>query len=82
MAKGIRHVELRMFLVREKYLEGNIILQYMEGNILPVDQLTKVGTQKQFIKFREEVLGLRILSPKYKEKYIIIQEKDMEDVED
>lgn len=74
MAKGIRHVELRMFLVREQYLEGNILLNYMEGSILPVDQLTKVGSEQQFNKFRVEVLGLRLLAKRYKEKHSIQEE--------
>jgi hypothetical protein len=60
-AKGIRHVQLRMFYVREKYLEGNITLDYLEGNNLPVDQLTKIGTSDQFYKFRRDVLGLALL---------------------
>ncbi len=62
VAKGIRHVELRMYYLREKYLEGNVILHYMEGKNLPVDQLTKIGSYNQFYKFREEVMGLRLWS--------------------
>ena len=60
VAKGIRHVELRMYYLREKYLEGNVVLHYMEGKNLPVDQMTKIGSHNQFYKFREDVLGLRL----------------------
>lgn len=60
VAKGVRHVELRMYYVREKFNEGNIDIQYEAGATLPVDQLTKIGTAEKFFKFRQEVLGLKL----------------------
>ncbi len=60
VAQGIRHVELRMYYVREKYQEGNIIIDYEAGESLAVDQMTKVGTQDKFNKFRKDVLGLEL----------------------
>ena len=60
MAKGIRHVQLRMFYIREKYAEGKINLEYMSGETIPVDQLTKIGSKEKFLKFRDNILGLQL----------------------
>ena len=68
-AKGIRHVELRMYYVREKYLEGNIALQYMSGETLPVDQMTKIGSKAKFLNFRDKIMGLGLLSDEEKKIY-------------
>lgn len=60
MAKGIRHVELRQYYVREKYLEGRVLVTYMAGQDIPADQLTKIGSKEQFIVFRNDVMGLKL----------------------
>lgn len=60
-ARGVRHMELRMWYIRESYKKGNMIFQYMPGTEIPVDQLTKVGTADQFQTFRNNILGLNLL---------------------
>lgn len=60
MAKGIRHVQLRMFYTRECYDEGKILSDYMSGEVIPVDQLTKIGTKESFQNFRQDILGLTL----------------------
>ncbi len=62
LAKGIRHVELRMFYAREKYLEGNILVKYMKSENLPADQMTKLGSKHSFLQFRKLILGLGLLT--------------------
>ena len=62
VAKGVRHMELRMWYVREKYMQGNIALDYMEGTVIPADKLTKLGNTVSHKKFTEDILGLRLLS--------------------
>jgi hypothetical protein len=60
-AKGVRHMELRMWYIREQYAMGNIDMHYMEGTILPADRLTKPSTKPQHIEFRIVAMGLRLL---------------------
>jgi hypothetical protein len=69
LAKGVRHVELRMFYVREKYMEGNILLRYMRSQELPADQMTKLGSKQSFIEFRHNILGLSLLHGEYLSSY-------------
>eukprot|EP01038_Epipyxis_sp_PR26KG_P018206 gene18206-25611_t len=61
VAKGVRHMELRMWYVREQYQKGNIILNYMPGEIIPTDKLTKLGTTEEHKIFRDNILGLNLL---------------------
>eukprot|EP01038_Epipyxis_sp_PR26KG_P014340 gene14340-19232_t len=61
---GVRHMELRMWYVRgEQYQKkGNIIiLNYMPGEIIPTDKLTKLGTTEEHKIFRDNMLGLNLL---------------------
>ena len=61
VAKGVRHMELRMWYVREQYQKGQIILDYMPGEIIPTDKLTKLGTVMEHEIFRDNILGLKLL---------------------
>jgi hypothetical protein len=61
VAKGVRHMELRMWFVREKYKQGGVALDYMEGVRIPADKLTKLGNRASHAAFRKEVLGLGLL---------------------
>jgi hypothetical protein len=61
VAKGVRHMELRMWYVREQYQKGQIILDYMPGEIIPTDKLTKLGTVTEHEIFRDNILGLKLL---------------------
>ena len=60
-AKGVRHMELRMWYTREKYQEGKFIFNFMSGKEIPADQLTKVGSKEEFLTFRDNILGLKLL---------------------
>ena len=62
VAKGVRHMELRMWYVREKYKEGRVILNFMAGLLIPPDKLTKVAaTIADHKEFTREVMGLKLL---------------------
>jgi hypothetical protein len=61
VAKGVRHMELRMWFVREKYKYGDIILEFLEGVNMPADKLTKLGNRASHAVFRSEILGLGLL---------------------
>eukprot|EP01036_Dinobryon_divergens_P034000 gene34000-43929_t len=61
VAKGLRHMELRMWYVREKYKEGTYVLDYMAGTIIPADKLTKLGTKAEHIEFTKDIMGHKLL---------------------
>ena len=50
-----------MWYVREQYQKGQIILDYMPGEIIPTDKLTKLGTVTEHEIFRDNILGLKLL---------------------
>jgi hypothetical protein len=62
VAKGVRHMELRMWYIREKYQQGNVVVDYMEGIKIPADKLTKLGSRSSHAKFRHDILGLGLLT--------------------
>jgi len=62
VAKGVRHMELRMWYVREKYKCGDVFLDYCEGVHIPSDKLTKLGSRSSHGKFRVDIMGLRLLA--------------------
>ena len=57
VAKGVRHMELRMWFTREEYKKGGLQLDYMEGKIIPTDKLTKLGSCQEHRVFRRNILG-------------------------
>ena len=77
VAKGVRHMELRMWYVREKYKHGNVVLDYMEGINIPADKLTKLGNKASHAKFRSDVLGLSLLAEYFVDKYTESDENDV-----
>lgn len=56
-AKGVRHIEMKMYYVREEYVKKKFELEFMRGEIIPADLLTKVGSKSDFERFREYILG-------------------------
>jgi hypothetical protein len=60
-AKGVRHMELRMWYIREQYARGNLDIQYMPGVLLCADKCTKACDRKEIEKFRYDVQGLELL---------------------
>ena len=61
VAKGVRHMELRMWYVREQYSTGGILLNYMPGVDIPTDKLTKLGTKESHAAFTRDIMGLNLL---------------------
>jgi hypothetical protein len=60
-AKGIRHIELRMFFLRELGEMGKIQFEFKEGKTLQVDGLTKAKSSKEFLKNRMDIMGHGLL---------------------
>jgi len=61
MAKGARHMELRMWYVREQFAMGNVDMMHMPGTVLPADRLTKPSTKQEQAEFTSFVMGLALL---------------------
>lgn len=59
--KGARHMELRMWYVREMYSMGEFVLLHMEGIKLPPDRLTKSSTKEQQRVLVVFVMGINLL---------------------
>ena len=61
VAKGIRHVELRMWYVRERYKDGTVVIDWMTGQEIPADKLTKLGTREEHEVFTWNIMGHALL---------------------
>jgi hypothetical protein len=61
VAKGVRHVELRMWYVRERYKDGSVVIDWMSGKEIPADKLTKLGSREDHEKFTHDILGHGLL---------------------
>ena len=65
VAKGVRHMEMRMWYVRDEYAKGNTTLDWMQGGSIPTDKLTKLGTAEEHQVFCSNILGHNLLDEKY-----------------
>jgi len=65
MAKGVRHMELRMWYTREEYKKGNVQMEHRDGTILTADKLTKLGNVKEHRKYAADIQGLMLLEVDY-----------------
>jgi len=63
VAKGVRHVELRMWYIREQYQKGGMLFEHMKGTDIPVDHLTKLATVQDHVIFCTDIMGLGLLDP-------------------
>ena len=61
VAKGVRHMELRMWYVRERYKQGNVVIDWMTGKEIPSDKLTKLGSREEHDVFTRDIMGLSLL---------------------
>ena len=61
VAKGVRHMMLRQWYIRENYDSGRINLKHMPGVQIPADKLTKVTVTSDFREFVIDVMGLKLL---------------------
>jgi hypothetical protein len=64
VAKGVRHMELRMWYIREQFRKGGMLFTHMSGKTIPVDHLTKLATAEDHRIFCHEILGLGLLDEK------------------
>ena len=65
VAKGLRHMELRMWYTRDQYKKGKATLEYVDGTILPADRLTKLGNVREHRAFVNVVMGLGLTGTDY-----------------
>jgi hypothetical protein len=61
VARGVRHMELRMWYVREMYQRGDFELLHMASEVLPADKLTKLGNTEEHHQFTRAIMGLELL---------------------
>jgi hypothetical protein len=61
IAKGVRHMELRMWYLREKVQKGDVIIAYQSGKIIPPDKLTKLGEKVGHGEFTHDIMGHGLL---------------------
>jgi len=59
--KGVRHMQLRMWYIREQYKAGLIDLDHLAGVVMLADKLTKVGDVESHTTFTIDLMGLRLL---------------------
>lgn len=59
--KHIKHIELKLFYLRETYDATEYQLEHRSGCTLSIDALTKVTDTKKFLDFRDDVMGLKLL---------------------
>ena len=61
VAKGVRHMELRMWYCRERYKDGTVLIDWMEGVQIPSDKLTKLATREEHVIFTSDIMGHKLL---------------------
>ena len=61
VAKGIRHMELRMWYLRDKVKRGSTDIKYAKGSTLSADKLTKLGNNVSHFNFTVDIMGLKLL---------------------
>ncbi len=59
--RNSRHMELRLWLVREHQARGTKKVKYMSGLIIPSNFLTKLATINEHLKFVIDIQGLNLL---------------------
>lgn len=62
VAKGVRHMELRMWYTREQYRLGNSVIKWRSGATIAADKLTKLADKLGQSEFRYSVQGLYLLN--------------------
>ena len=61
VAKGVRHMELRMWYLRDKVKRGSTDIKYAKGSTLSADKLTKLGNNVSHFNFTVDIMGLKLL---------------------
>ncbi len=63
--RNSRHMELRLWLVREHQARGTKNVKYMSGLVIPSNYLTKLATINDHFKFVKDIQGLNLLPNAY-----------------
>jgi len=61
VAKGVRHMELKMWYVRERNKDGSVNIGWTTGETIPSDKLTKLGTRDEHEAFTYDIMGHALL---------------------
>jgi hypothetical protein len=61
IAKGVRHMELRMWYLRDRVQRGNMQVVHTDGATLPADKLTKLADRTAHRSFTFNIMGLSLL---------------------
>ena len=62
VAKGVRHMELRMWYTREQYMMQNLDIMWESGKTITADKLTKMAnTRWDQQEFVHDIQGLALL---------------------
>ena len=61
VAKGVRHMQLRMWYMREVYQEGRLLIEWMSGKQILADKLTKLGSAEEHKEVTRKLMGLALL---------------------
>jgi len=69
VAKNVMHMELRMWYIREKFSQDNINFEFMPGDKIPVDKLTKIEDRKGHSRFTYDILGHSLLYDDWTAKF-------------
>jgi hypothetical protein len=59
--RNSRHMELRLWLVREQLARGGKQIQFMSGLQIPANFLTKLATKTEHVQFLNDIQGLQLL---------------------
>jgi hypothetical protein len=63
VAKGVRHMELRQWYIREKLLRGDVTMEHMSGKQLSADKLNKLADKKfSQLEHATDIMGLKLLN--------------------
>ena len=65
VAKGVRHMELRMWYTRLEFQKSNVTAEYLKGVDTVADKCTKLGTYLEHVKFATNIQGLNLLGYDY-----------------
>ena len=65
VAKGVRHMALRMWYTRTEYQKGKFRLDHMSGKEIPADYLTKPSCLSSHRKFTADIMGLELTGLNY-----------------
>lgn len=61
IAKGVRHMEMRQWYIRENYKKDNYEFVYENGKTLPPDKLTKLSDCEGHARFAYDIMGMALI---------------------